>query len=35
MTTLLWGVLPYVVLALLVTGLIWRPERRGWETTRR
>lgn len=34
MTTLLWGVLPYVVLALLVAGLIWRHryDRFGWTT---
>ncbi|WP_406194930.1 respiratory nitrate reductase subunit gamma [Streptomyces sp. NBC_01017] len=34
MTTLLWGVLPYVVLAMLVAGLIWRHryDRFGWTT---
>ncbi|MFF5476469.1 respiratory nitrate reductase subunit gamma [Streptomyces sp. NPDC012935] len=34
MTTLLWGVLPYVVFALLVAGLIWRHryDRFGWTT---
>ncbi|WP_328421279.1 respiratory nitrate reductase subunit gamma [Streptomyces sp. NBC_00443] len=34
MTTLLWGVLPYVVCALLVAGLIWRHryDRFGWTT---
>ncbi|WP_405867595.1 MULTISPECIES: respiratory nitrate reductase subunit gamma [unclassified Streptomyces] len=34
MTTLLWGVLPYVVLALLVAGLIWRYryDKYGWTT---
>ncbi|WP_328878140.1 respiratory nitrate reductase subunit gamma [Streptomyces sp. NBC_00299] len=34
MTTLLWGVLPYVVFALLVAGLIWRRryDRFGWTT---
>ncbi|MGW7206310.1 respiratory nitrate reductase subunit gamma [Streptomyces sp. NPDC054837] len=34
MTPLLWGVLPYVVLALLVAGLIWRHryDTFGWTT---
>ncbi|NUT26053.1 MAG: respiratory nitrate reductase subunit gamma [Streptomyces sp.] len=34
MTTLLWGVLPYVTFALLVAGLIWRHryDRFGWTT---
>lgn len=34
MTTLLWGVLPYVALALLVAGLIWRHryDKYGWTT---
>lgn len=34
MTTLLWGVLPYVVFALLAAGLIWRHryDRFGWTT---
>ncbi|EGX56538.1 nitrate reductase gamma chain NarI [Streptomyces zinciresistens K42] len=34
MTTLLWGVLPYVALALLVAGLVWRHryDRFGWTT---
>ncbi|MEU8844980.1 respiratory nitrate reductase subunit gamma [Streptomyces sp. NPDC048564] len=34
MTTLLWGVLPYVVFALLVAGLVWRHryDRFGWTT---
>jgi nitrate reductase gamma subunit len=34
MTTLLWGVLPYVTFALLVTGLFWRHryDRFGWTT---
>ncbi|WP_369274437.1 respiratory nitrate reductase subunit gamma [Streptomyces sp. R11] len=34
MTTLLWGVLPYVVIALLVAGLVWRHryDRFGWTT---
>ncbi|MGW2718563.1 respiratory nitrate reductase subunit gamma [Streptomyces sp. NPDC001492] len=34
MTTLLWGVLPYVAFALLVAGLIWRYryDRYGWTT---
>ncbi|MGI5379396.1 respiratory nitrate reductase subunit gamma [Streptomyces sp. CA-251387] len=32
MSTLLWGVLPYVTLALLVAGLVWRHryDRFGW-----
>jgi len=32
MTTLLWGVLPYVAFALLVAGLIWRYryDKYGW-----
>ncbi|MGW5637787.1 respiratory nitrate reductase subunit gamma [Streptomyces sp. NPDC003832] len=32
MTTLLWGVLPYVVVTLLVAGLIWRHryDKYGW-----
>ncbi|MFD5008937.1 respiratory nitrate reductase subunit gamma [Streptomyces chartreusis] len=34
MTTLLWGVLPYVTFALLVAGLFWRHryDRFGWTT---
>ncbi|MGW5466879.1 respiratory nitrate reductase subunit gamma [Streptomyces chartreusis] len=34
MTTLLWGVLPYVTFALLVAGLVWRHryDRFGWTT---
>ncbi|MEU6355196.1 respiratory nitrate reductase subunit gamma [Streptomyces sp. NPDC047072] len=34
MTTLLWGVLPYVTLALLVAGLVWRYryDKYGWTT---
>ncbi|MCF1595177.1 respiratory nitrate reductase subunit gamma [Streptomyces muensis] len=34
MTTLLWGVLPYVTLVLLVAGLFWRHryDRFGWTT---
>ena len=34
MTTLLWGVLPYVAFALLVAGLIWRYryDKYGWTT---
>lgn len=34
MTTLLWGVLPYVTVALLVAGLIWRYryDKYGWTT---
>lgn len=34
MTTLLWGVLPYVAFALLVAGLIWRHryDKFGWTT---
>ena len=34
MTTLLWGVLPYVVFALFVAGLIWRHryDKFGWTT---
>ncbi|MFJ8629800.1 respiratory nitrate reductase subunit gamma [Streptomyces sp. NPDC093568] len=34
MTTLLWGVLPYVTFALLVAGLVWRQryDRFGWTT---
>ncbi|MFI6010809.1 respiratory nitrate reductase subunit gamma [Streptomyces sp. NPDC051243] len=34
MTTLLWGVLPYVTFALLVVGLFWRHryDRFGWTT---
>ncbi|MFJ9744972.1 respiratory nitrate reductase subunit gamma [Streptomyces chartreusis] len=34
MTTLLWGVLPYVAFALLVAGLVWRHryDRFGWTT---
>ncbi|GLW48538.1 nitrate reductase subunit gamma [Streptomyces sp. NBRC 14336] len=34
MTTLLWGVLPYVALTLLIAGLIWRYryDKYGWTT---
>ncbi|GAA3850281.1 respiratory nitrate reductase subunit gamma [Streptomyces coacervatus] len=34
MTTLLWGVLPYVAFALLVAGLVWRYryDKFGWTT---
>jgi len=34
MTTLLWGVLPYVAFALLIAGLIWRYryDKYGWTT---
>ncbi|MFG2549982.1 respiratory nitrate reductase subunit gamma [Streptomyces sp. NPDC048581] len=34
MTTLLWGVLPYVTFALLVAGLVWRYryDKFGWTT---
>ena len=34
MTTLLWGVLPYVTIALLVAGLVWRHryDKYGWTT---
>ncbi|MFF5436006.1 respiratory nitrate reductase subunit gamma [Streptomyces achromogenes] len=34
MTVLLWGALPYVTLALLVTGLVWRYryDKYGWTT---
>ncbi|MET9828114.1 respiratory nitrate reductase subunit gamma [Streptomyces sp. NPDC006385] len=34
MTTLLWGVLPYVTFVLLVAGLVWRlrHDRFGWTT---
>ncbi|MFG2786163.1 respiratory nitrate reductase subunit gamma [Streptomyces sp. NPDC048419] len=34
MTTLLWGVLPYVAFALLIAGLIWRHryDKYGWTT---
>lgn len=34
MTTLLWGVLPYVAVALLVAGLVWRYryDKFGWTT---
>ncbi|MCG7202527.1 respiratory nitrate reductase subunit gamma [Streptomyces arenae] len=34
MTTLLWGALPYVACALLVTGLVWRYryDKYGWTT---
>ena len=34
MNTLLWGVLPYVVLLVLVGGLIWRYrfDQFGWTT---
>lgn len=34
MTTLLWGALPYAVLALLVAGTVWRYryDRFGWTT---
>ncbi|MGC9539341.1 respiratory nitrate reductase subunit gamma [Streptomyces sp. UG1] len=34
MTTLLWGVLPYVTFALLLAGLFWRHryDRFGWTT---
>lgn len=34
MTTLLWGVLPYLAFALLVVGLVWRYryDKYGWTT---
>ncbi|WP_419995664.1 respiratory nitrate reductase subunit gamma [Streptomyces boninensis] len=34
MTTLLWGILPYVILVLLIGGLIWRYryDKFGWTT---
>lgn len=34
MTTLLWGVLPYVTVALLIAGLVWRYryDKFGWTT---
>ncbi|NEB05423.1 respiratory nitrate reductase subunit gamma [Streptomyces sp. SID13726] len=34
MTTLLWGVLPYVTIALLIAGLVWRYryDKYGWTT---
>ncbi|MFF5016822.1 respiratory nitrate reductase subunit gamma [Streptomyces sp. NPDC001165] len=34
MTTLLWGALPYIALALLVAGLVWRYryDKYGWTT---
>lgn len=34
MSTLLWGALPYIVFALLVSGLVWRYryDRFGWTT---